>query len=318
MFSVTAKNEDGFDKIVLCDEQSKTTAELIPACGAILHSFSVLHNGNRLNVIDNYSSAKVFENNVARLGFKSCKLSPFACRIYNARYKFAGQEYQVEKYTDKGHALHGLLYDAVFKITAQEADETKASVRMLYEYRGWDMGYPFKYDCVIKYTLSSNNNLEIITELINKDSGLIPVQDGWHPYFCFGGGIDELQLEFQTKEKLEFNEALIPTGELEKYEEFSSLRKIENTVFDNCYTVNFHECQPLCVLRDTSKKLQLEIYPGEAYPYLNIYTPTHRKSIAIENLSAAPDAFNNGMGLIILSQGKSAVFKTAYRITALN
>ncbi len=318
MFSVTAKIENGFDKIVLCDEQSKTRVEVIPACGAVLHSFSIVHNGNDLNIIDNYSSASDFKNNVAGQGFKSCKLSPFACRIHNAAYDFAGVTYKIEKYRDKGHALHGLLFDAVFTIVSQQADEEKSSVTLQYKYRGWDIGYPFKYDCIITYSLSKDNCLTIVTEIINKDEGLIPVQDGWHPYFNFGGSIDELQLEFQSKEEVEFNDALIPTGKLLKYGAFTSLKQITDTIFDNCYTLNFYECQPLCVLRDAVKNIQLEIHTDNSYPYLNIYTPSHRKSIAIENLSAVPNAFNNGIGLVTLATGSSVVFKTMYKITSLN
>jgi aldose 1-epimerase len=317
MFSVTEKNEDGFDKIVLGDEFSGTSAELVPSCGAILQAFSVSHNGETVNTIDNYSSATDFRRNVNAAGFKSCKLSPFACRIKNARYRFAGQEYVIEKFLLGDHAIHGLLYDAVFVVTGRHADEEKASITMLHEYRATDKGYPFKYDCRVTYELRKDNSLSIITELLNRDEGLIPVQDGWHPYFCFGGKINDLQLEFQSKELVEFDEGLVPTGVLSRYEEFGSLKKIGDRFFDNCFTVNFSECQPLCVLRDVSKKLQLEIFPDASYPYLQIYTPPHRNSIAIENLSAAPDAFNNGMGLKTLLPGATAVFSTSYKISSL-
>ncbi|HMK02618.1 MAG TPA: aldose 1-epimerase [Ferruginibacter sp.] len=318
MFSVTAKNEDGFDKIVLRDESSETSAELLPACGAILHAFTVRHNGAILNMIDNYSSAADFKKNVTGQGFKSCKLSPFACRINNGRYRFAGKEYTIEKFMLGEHALHGLLFDAVFSVTGQHADEEKATITMLHEYRATDKGYPFKYDCIVTYELRKDNSLGIITELVNKDDGIIPIQDGWHPYFTLGGKIDDLQLEFQSNEMVEFDAGMIPTGKLSHYEEFGSLKKIGDKRFDNCFTVDLTECQPLCVLRDAKKKLQIEIYPGASYPYLQLYTPPHRNSIAIENLSAAPDAFNNGMGLISLFPGLTAVFKTTYKITSLN
>ena len=81
-------------------------------------------------------------------------------------------------------------------------------------------------------------------------------------------------------------------------------------MFDNCFTLNFAECQPMCVIRNPRKKVQIEIHPERSYPYLQIYTPDHRKSIAIENLSGAPDAFNNGMGLKVLAPGETANFTT--------
>jgi aldose 1-epimerase len=51
---------------------------------------------------------------------------------------------------------------------------------------------------------------------------------------------------------------------------------------------------------------------------LQIYTPPHRKSIAIENLSSAPDAFNNKIGLIELGPEDSHAFQTRYRIESLS
>jgi aldose 1-epimerase len=76
-------------------------------------------------------------------------------------------------------------------------------------------------------------------------------------------------------------------------------------------------CQPLCVLRNPRKKIEVEFHPEKSYPYLQIYIPPHRKSIAIENISGAPDAFNNGMGFTTLEPGGSVSFKTTYRITYL-
>ena len=318
MFEVTFANGSEFDKIILKDVAANTSVEIIPACGAILHAYTILHNGVLLNVIDSYDNTADFKNNVTANGFKSCKLSPFACRIKNATYNFGDKKYTTEKFLLNGSALHGLLYDAAFTVTETRADEKSASVALQYKYRGTEKGYPFKYTCTITYLLKKENVLTVSTTITNDDAGLIPVQDGWHPYFSFGGSIDDLQLELQSKELVVFDEALIPTGKLLPYQEFSSLKKIGYAEFDNCYTVNFAECQPLCVLRDAEKKIQLEIYPEKSYPYIQIYTPHHRKSIAIENLSAAPDAFNNGMGLIVLSPGLSAGFTTIYKLTSLS
>ena len=205
----------------------------------------------------------------------------------------------------------------MFTVKEQWADENAAGVTLQHLYKGTDKGYPFHYSCTVVYELKKDNALTITTVITNNDEGLIPIQDGWHPYFSFGGSINELQLEFQSKEIVEFNEALIPTGKLSAYQDYGALKKIGAAEFDNCFTLNFAECQPLCVLRDPVQKLQLEIYPDKTYPYLQIYTAPHRKSIAIENLSAVPDAFNNGIGLQVLPAGASANFTTIYKFTSL-
>lgn len=296
---------------------SGTFAEILPACGALLHAFSILHNRVPVNVIEQYESIDDFKSHAESKGFKSCKLSPFACRIKDASYRFAGETYTTGKFTLNGSALHGLIYDAPFTVTEEMASAAFARVSMEYAYSGTDPGYPFHYDCQVTYELQPDHVLSIITSVINRDKGNIPMQDGWHPYFTLGNNINELQLEFQSKEKIVFDEAMIPTGEMIPYQEFGSLRKIGDERFDDCFTVNFSECQPLCVLRDPGQGLQVEIYPDRSYPYLQIYTPDHRNSIAIENLSAPPDTFNNGIGLITLAPGTTASFKTSYRLKSL-
>lgn len=317
MFSIYKKEEDGFEKFILKDDDSKTSAVILPACGAIVHSFETIHNGICVNVIESYISADDFKNNVESKGFLGTKLSPFVCRLKHGTYHFGEKKYKIEKFYLGKNALHGILYNKPFTVTGQTSNELHASLTMKYEYRAEDAGYPFNYDCIVTWQLEKEDKLSVITECINKDEGLIPIQDGWHPYFNLGDSIDELQLEFQSKEMVEFNSELIPTQNLIPYVEFNSLKKIENAVLDNCFTLNMDACQPLCVLRNPSKKIEIEIHPEKSYPYLQIYIPPHRKTIAIENLSGAPDAFNNGMGFITLEPGESALFKTSYKIRFL-
>ena len=317
MFSAKTKLEKGFNKIILKDEDSGTFAEIIPFCSAILHAFAVQKNGKEFNVIESYTSAEDFKEHVTSKGFLGTKLSPFVCRINKGKYHFAEKDYTIEKYYDGANALHGMLYDQDFIVTDTTSNADSASVSMKHEYRASDSGYPFHYDCIVTYQLEKENKLTVITEIINKDESLIPIQDGWHPYFTLQDKIDDLQLEFQSKEMVEFNSELIPTGNLLPYEEFGSLKKLGDTFFDNCFTLNFAECQPMCVLRNHDKKIEVEIQPDQSYPYLQFYTPSHRNSIAIENISGAPDAFNNGMGFKTLSPGESATFKTAFKITLL-
>lgn len=317
MFSIAGKKEKGFNKIILSDEATGTSVEILPEYGAILHSFSIQHHNGVLNIIDNYSSADDLTAHITSKGFKSCKLSPFVCRLKNGNYHFGEKDHHIEKFYLGHNAIHGLIYDAPFTIIEQMADSDKASVQLQYEYRANDNGYPFHYDCTVTYSLEKENSLSIITAIINRDKGMIPVADGWHPYFSFGGTIDDLLLEFQAKNRIEFDDELIPNGNELPYETFGSLKEIGNTELDNCFTLNFAECQPLCVLRSKKENLQLEIYPDKTYPYLQIYTPPHRNSIAIENLSALPDAFNNGKGLLVLEPGQSASFTTTYKISSL-
>ena len=114
-----------------------------------------------------------------------------------------------------------------------------------------------------------------------------------------------------------FDDRLLPTGKRLPFQEFSQLQKIADTKLDNSFVVSTEsDSMPACVLRNSTDSLQLSIYPDASYPYLQIFTPDHRNSIAIENLSSLPDAFNNGIGLIVLAPSQSTIFTTRFVITA--
>ena len=315
MFSVIHTEENGFKKIRLTDSVAKVSADIIPACSAMLHNYSITVNGKPHNVINSFSSKKEFDEQVTQKGFRGVKLSPFVCRINKGKYSFGEKEYVIKKFYHNENALHGELFDKAFTITSENINEASASVIMIYSYQQEDPGYPFCYDCQVEWKLSSNGRLTAITTCTNKDKGLIPMQDGWHPYFDLGVRVDELHLEFQSKEMVVFNAQLIPTGKMKDYDKFNSIKKIGDTIFDNCFTLNLDTCQPMCVLKNKESGIQVSIIPAASYPYIQFYIPEDRMSIAIENISGAPDAFNNNMGFQTLEPGQSAQYEITYQLS---
>src|SRR5436190_21486990 len=100
-------------------------------------------------------------------------------------------------------------------------------------------------------------------------------------------------VQYQSKLMIEFDDNLLPTGNYLPYNTFNSMKQFGDTFLDNCFELN-ETGTIACTLKNEKNGLQLNIIPASSYPYLQIYTPPHRDSIAIENLSSAPDAFNNG------------------------
>lgn len=313
MFVIKKIKQNGFDKILLADNASQTRAEIVPGCGAMLHAFTFRNGKNAVNIIDSYGSKKEFDENAEACGFKGLKLSPFPCRIPNAEYRFNNRRYRFNNFLLNGSAIHGFLYNQPFRLVEEQATENFACISLLHEYKGGDAGYPFPYNCTIDYRLQKDNTLGITTTVKNTGISALPIADGWHPYFTFGGKVDDLELQFQSREVMEFVN-LIPSGRILPYTAFASPARIGETALDNSFVLDFGKSQPMCILYDPSTGWQLEIRPDESYPYLQIYIPPHRKSIAIENLSAPPDSFNNGIGLTTLAPGAGKSFSTQYTI----
>jgi aldose 1-epimerase len=306
-FSVSTKKDDVFPVVILKDELQKTEA-VIYTFGALLNSFVI---DGKQNIVDGFASCNDAKENITN-GFKSCKLSPFVCRVNNGEYEFQNKKYKTGKFFLGEEAIHGLLYDVLYDIVDSGADNNTAFVKLQYVYSNKDEGFPFEFLCEITYELKEQNKLSITTVISNKGNTEMPLCDGWHPYFKFGQSINDLLFTINAEKVLEFDDKLLPTGKVFHFDKFQQPEKLSDTFFDNCFVLR-NTIQSACIVEDIKNKLKLEILPGENYPYLQVYTPPHRSSIAIENLSSAPDAFNNKIGLIILTPSESKIFKTTFR-----
>jgi aldose 1-epimerase len=313
-FSIRNSKQHDLDLVNIIDETTGTEVTLLPAYGAILHGFQIRNaKGLIFNVIDSYKDTSEIRRELSR-SFKGSKLSPFPCRIPDGVYRFNNHEYRLEHLFGDGTAIHGLLYDKAFTLMETAADDSHATVVLEYIYRREDPGYPFYYACQTRYTLYPAGDLEVITTVTNLDDETIPLADGWHPYFRLGGKVNDWLLQFHAEAILEFDEKLVPTGRLRQYDAFESARPIGDTFLDNCFALKPDIVSAGCVLYNPANGLRISFFPDAAYPYLQIYTPATRDSIAVENLSGAPDCFNNKMGLLLLQPGHSQIFTVRYTL----
>jgi aldose 1-epimerase len=313
-FSIHHLQENGLNLVELREEETGTSISVLPEFGALLHAFTVRTGDRPINIIDNYNGIAQLQKELA-VSFKSSKLSPFPCRIPEGKYVFDSRQYQFDNKFMDGSAIHGLLYNKPFVITHEQAGDEAASLSLQYYYKEEDKGYPYYYECNVKYTLHVPHALQIQTIITNKSDRLMPVADGWHPYFRLGGNMDDWFMQFNAESILEFNDKLIPTGRLLEYDLFNESRQIGNTVLDNCFVLKKDEHGAACEILNPATGIKISFFPDSAYPYLQIYTPPHRQSIAIENLSGAPDCFNNKMGLLLLKPMHSQTFSTEYRLS---
>lgn len=297
----------------LHDDSGGVTISIAPDSGAMLHAFVVPLAEGPHNIIDNYLNATDLQENLSR-SYKSSKLSPFACRINQAMYQWEGQDYEFANKFADGSAIHGLLFNKAFAVTEQVVTDFMASASFRYEYNAEDGGYPFRYACTITYTLLPTQTLQVQTTLENLDSRTIPIADGWHPYFNLGTKVDDCLLQFPAIGMLEFDDKLLPTGKMVAFDAFNNSAPVGSVSFDNCFVLEPGE-QPVCVFLNPANGVGIRFHTDGNYPYLQIYIPPNRESMAIENLSAAPDAFNNKMGLLQLEPGKSQTYTLHYEVT---
>lgn len=312
-FQITHHHEEGWDRVRLHDAITGCHADIIPSAGAILNAFSIPMPDGECNVVEGFRDAADWRDRITK-GFQSAKLSPFVCRLRDSSYDWNGSHHTIRKFLLNGTAIHGLLYDAPFQIIEEALHSDYAELELKYAYKGDAEGFPFPYDCLIRYRLEPQNTLLVSTAVHNRGCETIPMSDGWHPYFTLGGVIDDLTLQFHASRMLEYDDAILPSGRLVPNSEWTTPRRIGDAFLDNGFVLDEGHPQPACTLSDPMSGIYVSFLPEPSYPYLQVYTPPHRRSIAIENLSAAPDAFNSGIGLTRLEPDHTRTYNLRYRI----
>ena len=312
MFSININTKEKHPIIELKDKSTNTLVEIF-SIGAMLNKFVCKVGNDFFNVIDGYENLEEAIN-PKEAWFKSSKLSPFVCRLNEGKYSFDSIDYVIDKFYLGKHAIHGIVYDGVYNIVSTKANNEFALVELQYSYLGEDNGYPFPFSVVVVWKLEKENHLSVSTTITHQNENDIPVCDGWHPYFKMDVLVDECSLQINSNEQVEFAETLIPTGKIIADERFLQTTTLKNIELDNCFQLKNNQ-EPNCILK--GKKLSLEISSNQNYPYLQLYTPPHRESIAIENLSATPDAFNNKMGLIYLQPNTAVEFTANYKVSRI-
>ncbi len=295
-------------------KNGNTGAEIY-AFGGFVNAFSITTASGLLNIIDGFTSVEDAVANATN-GFKSSFLSPFTCRMNKGEFAFADTNYKIEKFYLPPHAIHGLLFDAVYDIIDTNSSNNDASVTLQHTYLATDKGYPFTFTVQHVWALKANNQLSVTTTVHHTNTTAIPYAQGWHPYFTLGSTVDNYTLQFDSNTMLEFDSTLLPTGNNIARTEFAEGASLKGVFLDNCFKLDATANQPKCIL--SYNNINVTIVPDSSYPFLQVYTPDDRQSVAIENLSGAPDCFNNGIGLRLLEPNTSSIFTTSYFVSITN
>ena len=171
-------------------------------------------------------------------------------------------------------------------------------------------GYPFTLDLRVEYTLGEDG-LTVRVEATNVGEDACPYGFGAHPYLAGGDGlVDELELRVPAETALISDERSIPIGRqsVDGTElDFRTPKPIGTVQLDHCFTD---------LQRDGDGRARVELggratlWVDESYPYVMVFTgdalpDVARRSVAVEPMTCAPNAFRSGDGLIRLEPGES-------------
>ncbi|MBC9735128.1 aldose 1-epimerase family protein [Nocardioides marmotae] len=235
-------------------------------------------------------------------------LVPWPNRVRDGQYSFEGSDLQLPlSEPARNNASHGLARWVAWSVEEHTGHSVSLQYRLMAQ-----TGYPWTLDLHVAYDLSADGLT--VTQTATNDSGRpAPYASGAHPYLRVGEGpVDSWELTLPAATRLLVDdERLLPVGR-EPVEgtayDFRVARPLRGAVLNHCFTDL--ERDPggttTATLRDPASGDGVSLWVDGHHPWLLLYTAddvpaTARRSLAIEPMTAPPDALRSGEDLFVLA-----------------
>jgi aldose 1-epimerase len=239
-------------------------------------------------------------------------LIPWPNRLAGGLYRFGEQTHQLPLSEPAlSNAIHGLVRWSAWDLI----DASPRGVRLGHVL--WPQaGYPFTLALELLYELS-DLGLRVTITAENAGKHSAPYGAGQHPYIRAElTSVEASVLHVPAETWLETDDRQIPTGRLlstagTEYG-FESPRTIGSTRLDTAFTGLARDGDGLAWIELTSsdRRRTVAMWLDGAFDYVMAFTgdtldeAARRRSIALEPMTCAPDAFHNCMGLQVLEPGQ--------------
>ena len=268
--------------------------------GAGLRSYSA---GGR-DVVDGYGPDEMCSSGRGQV------LIPWPNRLEDGTYELDGQRHRLPlTEPENGNAIHGLVRWAAWSVAEREPHRV-----VLEHVLRPQPGYPFSLALAIEYALSEEG-LRVRTTATNIGTDACPYGSGAHPYLEVAAEtVDEVVLRVPARSVLRSDDRGIPVGTASVDEaelDFRIARPIGAAKLDHCFTDLDRGPDGLArVELHSAEGVFSTLWVDETHPYLMLFTgdplpDVARRSLAVEPMTCAPNAFRSGDGLVRLEPGES-------------
>ena len=263
-------------------------------------------------VVDGYA-----ETEMATAG-RGQVLVPWPNRLHGGRYTWDGVEHPVAvDEPDKGNALHGLVRFRAWRATDRTADAVTMSLRL-----HPSPPYPFCLDLTARYELT-DDGLSVTHSATNVGAQAAPYALGTHPYVTVGGRIDDARLTVPAGTWLPTDEHSLPTG-AEPVDgtpyDFREPRALGPLQVDHAFTDLQRDADGLAGLRVDGERT-VEVWLDEGFRWLEVFTgdvvpepERRRRGLGVEPMTAPPNAFVTGEGVLRLEPGDTTTARWGVRL----
>lgn len=235
--------------------------------------------------------------------FAGATLVPWPNRIRGGRWTLDDADQQLDvTEPELGHALHGLLADRPFDVESHDATSITLAATV-FPIRG----YFFQLDYSVRYELTATG-IRVTQRVSNVGRAAAPVAFGAHPFLRIGDApVEQLTVESSARSFLEQDALQIPIGSASTAGTDRDLRTgravgelyLDDTFVDLDLADGCHRQR----LTAPDGGI-LELWQDPDFDHVHVFVTRVfpgpdglTTAIAIEPMTAPPDAFNSGIGV---------------------
>lgn len=236
-------------------------------------------------------------------------LAPWPNRVADGTWTLDGavQQLDITEVT-KNNALHGLLRVAPYTVI----ERSEASITLgatVYPQHG----YPFRVATTVTYALVEDG-LRVTHTATNETDAAAPVAFGTHPFFRIGDvPTEELTLTLHAGTRFDVDERLNPLAEVPVDGDYDLRggRLVAELELDTAFGGLTPVDRVVATLTAPDGR-EVRLWQDENHGYSQVFTTRSFPkdgglglAVAVEPMTAPPDAFNSGLGLKWLEPGET-------------
>jgi aldose 1-epimerase len=235
-------------------------------------------------------------------------LAPWPNRVEDGRWMLDGTVQQLDiTEGDRNNAIHGLLRNTGYTLVERTPESVTLGATIFPQH-----GYSFHVHTTVRYELVEGG-LRVTHTATNFSDAPAPYAVGAHPFFKIGDTpIAELTLTMTAATRFESNERLIPTGEVAVAGtefDLSGGRLVGELDLDTAFA-GVEVVDGVAARLGAPSGSELRVTVDDSFDFIQLFTPRNfptltgvAQAVAIEPMTAAPNALNTGRGLLWLVPG---------------
>jgi aldose 1-epimerase len=244
--------------------------------------------------------------------FAETSLPPFGCgivlapwpnRVRDGEWTLDGATQQLDLTEPARHnAIHGLLRNTPYTVVERSDAAITLAATVFPQH-----GYPFTVDTTVRYELVEGG-LRVTHTATNRTDASAPVAFGVHPFFRLGDvPVEELVLTLAAEHRIEVDDRLNPVGEAAVPGtdfDLSAGLPVGVLSLDDAFGGLTAQDGVITHTLAAPDGRTVSVWQEAQWPWVQVFTTRefpkddgHGLAIAIEPMTAPPDAFNSGAGL---------------------